>query len=133
MINIYGINLFNFFNSYTKDVIIYVLRVFWFKYQCGYGLKDSLLEICHFATAVCNYRMQLVWLHFQLHATHATANSPSCIKPVACAFSCMSQYVYEQVYTFGLYGFIHPYSIPTVVSATACNYTGCVHTALHAN
>jgi hypothetical protein len=32
MVNIYGINLFNFFNSYTKDVIIYVLRVFWSKY-----------------------------------------------------------------------------------------------------
>jgi hypothetical protein len=28
MVNIYGINLFNFLNSYTKDVIIYVLRVF---------------------------------------------------------------------------------------------------------
>ncbi len=32
MVNIYGINLFNFFNSYTKDVIIYVLKVFWSKY-----------------------------------------------------------------------------------------------------
>jgi hypothetical protein len=32
MINIYGINFFNFFNSYTKDVIIYVLKVFWFRY-----------------------------------------------------------------------------------------------------
>jgi hypothetical protein len=31
-VNIYGINLFNFFNSYTKDVIIYVLKVFWSKY-----------------------------------------------------------------------------------------------------
>jgi hypothetical protein len=28
MVNIYGINLFYFFNSYTKDVIIYVLKVF---------------------------------------------------------------------------------------------------------
>jgi hypothetical protein len=28
MVNIYGLNLFNFFNSYTKDVIIYVLKVF---------------------------------------------------------------------------------------------------------
>ncbi len=28
VVNIYGINLFNFLNSYTKDVIIYVLRVF---------------------------------------------------------------------------------------------------------
>jgi len=27
-VNIYGINLFNFFNSYTKDVIIYILKVF---------------------------------------------------------------------------------------------------------
>jgi hypothetical protein len=32
VVNIYGINLFNFFNSYTKDVIIYVLKVFWSKY-----------------------------------------------------------------------------------------------------
>jgi hypothetical protein len=32
MVNIYDINLFNFFNSYTKDVIIYVLKVFWFRY-----------------------------------------------------------------------------------------------------
>jgi hypothetical protein len=40
MVNIYGINLFNFFNSYTKDVIIYVLKVFWSRYQCGYGLEE---------------------------------------------------------------------------------------------
>ncbi len=40
MVNIYGINLFNFFNSYTKDVIIYVLKVFWSRYQCRYGPKD---------------------------------------------------------------------------------------------
>jgi hypothetical protein len=40
MVNIYGINLFYFFNSYTKDVIIYVLKVFWSRYQCGYRPKD---------------------------------------------------------------------------------------------
>jgi hypothetical protein len=40
MVNIYGINLFNFLNSYTNNVIIYVLKVFWSRYQCGYGLKD---------------------------------------------------------------------------------------------
>jgi hypothetical protein len=40
VVNIYGINLFSFFNSYTKDVIIYVLRVFWSKYQCGHGPED---------------------------------------------------------------------------------------------
>jgi hypothetical protein len=28
VVNIYGINLFYFFNSYTKDVNIYILRVF---------------------------------------------------------------------------------------------------------
>ncbi len=28
MVNIYGINLFNFFNSYTKDVIIYISKFF---------------------------------------------------------------------------------------------------------
>jgi hypothetical protein len=32
MVNIYGINLFYFFNSYTKGVIIYVLKVFWSRY-----------------------------------------------------------------------------------------------------
>jgi hypothetical protein len=40
VINIYGINFFNFFNSYIKDVIIYVLKVFCFKYQCRYGPED---------------------------------------------------------------------------------------------
>jgi hypothetical protein len=40
MVNIYDINFFYFFTPYTEDVIFYVLRVFWFKYQCGYGLKD---------------------------------------------------------------------------------------------
>jgi hypothetical protein len=40
MVNIYGINLFNFCNSYTKDVIIYILKVFWSRYQCGYGPED---------------------------------------------------------------------------------------------
>jgi hypothetical protein len=40
MVNIYGINLFYFFNSYTKDVIIYILKVFWYRYQCGYGTED---------------------------------------------------------------------------------------------
>jgi len=28
VVNIYGIHLFNFLNSYTNDVIIYVLKVF---------------------------------------------------------------------------------------------------------
>jgi hypothetical protein len=40
VVNIYSINIFNFLNSYTKDVIIYVLKFFWSKYQCGYGPKD---------------------------------------------------------------------------------------------
>jgi hypothetical protein len=40
MVNIYAINLFYFFNSYTKNVIIYILKVFWSRYQCGYGPKD---------------------------------------------------------------------------------------------
>jgi hypothetical protein len=40
VVNIYGINLFNFFNSYTKDVIIYILKSFWSRYQCRYGPKD---------------------------------------------------------------------------------------------
>jgi hypothetical protein len=32
MVNIHGINIFNFFNSYTKNVIIYNLNVFWSRY-----------------------------------------------------------------------------------------------------
>ncbi len=40
MVNIYGTNIFYFFNSYPKDVIIYVFRVFWSRYQCEYGPED---------------------------------------------------------------------------------------------
>jgi hypothetical protein len=40
MVNIYGINLFYFFNSYTKNVIVYILKFFWCRYQCEYGPKD---------------------------------------------------------------------------------------------
>jgi hypothetical protein len=36
MVNIYGINLFNFFNSYTKDVIIYSWKFF------GLGIKANM-------------------------------------------------------------------------------------------
>jgi hypothetical protein len=39
----------------------------------------------------------------------------------------------QSVYTVGLYGFIHPYSTITIVSATTCNYRGCVPIALHVN
>ncbi len=39
MVNIYGINFFNFCNSYTKVVIIYVFKKIWSRYQCGYGLE----------------------------------------------------------------------------------------------
>jgi hypothetical protein len=47
MVNIYGINLSNFFNSYSKDVIIYVLKVFWSRYQCGYGPEDHQKNLTH--------------------------------------------------------------------------------------
>jgi hypothetical protein len=47
MVNMYGINLFYFFNSYTKDVIIYILKVFWSRYQCGYGPKDYQKNSTH--------------------------------------------------------------------------------------
>jgi hypothetical protein len=47
MVNINGINLFYFFNSYTKDAIIYVLNFFWFRYQCGYGLEDYKKNSTH--------------------------------------------------------------------------------------
>jgi len=47
VVNIYGINFFNFFNSYTKHVIIHVLNVFWYKYQCRYGLEDYWEDSTH--------------------------------------------------------------------------------------
>ncbi len=47
VVNIYGINLFNFFNSYTKDVIIYVLKVFWSRYQCECGPEDYWENTTH--------------------------------------------------------------------------------------
>ncbi len=39
MVNIYEINFLNLFNSYTKYIIVYILNVFWFIYQFGYGPK----------------------------------------------------------------------------------------------
>ncbi len=45
--NIYGINLFNLFNSYTKDIIIYILSVFWSMYQCEYGPEDYWKDSTH--------------------------------------------------------------------------------------
>jgi hypothetical protein len=47
MVNIYGINLFYLFNSYTKDVIIYILKVFWSRYQCRYGPEDYRKNSTH--------------------------------------------------------------------------------------
>jgi hypothetical protein len=47
MVNIYGINLFYFFDSYAKVVIIYILKVFWSRYQSGYGPKDYLENSTH--------------------------------------------------------------------------------------
>jgi hypothetical protein len=52
----------------------------------------------------------------------------SCMK---LAVACDSRII--QVHMVGLYDFIHPYSILAVGRATACNYRGCVHTALHVN
>jgi hypothetical protein len=39
VVDIYGINLFYLFNSYTKNVIIYVLRLFWFSISVGMDQK----------------------------------------------------------------------------------------------
>jgi len=47
MVNIYGINLFYFFNSFTKDVIIYILKVFWSRYQCRCGSEDYRKNSTH--------------------------------------------------------------------------------------
>ncbi len=86
---------------------------------------NSLLEIWHFATVLCNWFLVACdtcnWKFAQLRTT-------SCMKFVV---ACDSRII--QVHTVGLYGFIHPYSILAVVRATACNYRGCVHTASHVN
>jgi hypothetical protein len=85
----------------------------------------SLLEIWHFAIVLCNWFPVACdtcnWKFAQLRTT-------SCMK---FAVACDSRII--QVHTVGLYGFIHPYSILAVGRATACNYRGCVHTALHVN
>ncbi len=73
--------------------------------------------------AFCNCLMQLVFNCMR----HATGNLPSCLRQVACDSRII------QVHTVGLYDFIHPYSILAVGRATACNYRGCIHTALHVN
>jgi hypothetical protein len=84
-----------------------------------------LLEIWHFATVLCNWFPVACdtcnWKFAQLRTT-------SCMK---FAVACDSHII--QVYTVGLYGFIHPYFILAVGRATACNYKGYVHTALHVN
>ncbi len=71
VVNIYGINLFNFFHSYTKDEIIYVLSVFWFRYQCKYGPKDyrensidiwSIKWRCLASSSIKHLYTWLMWL-----------------------------------------------------------------------
>jgi hypothetical protein len=42
-----ALTFFNFFNSYSKDVIIYVLTFFWYKYQCGYEQEDYWYNLTH--------------------------------------------------------------------------------------
>jgi len=88
-------------------------------------LQAPLLEIWHFATILCNWFSVACdtcnWKFAQLPKT-------SCMKFVV---TCNSRII--QVHTIGLYGFIHPYSILAVGRATACNYRGCVHIALHVN
>jgi hypothetical protein len=85
----------------------------------------ALLEIWHFATVLCNWFSVVCdrcnWKFAQLPKT-------SCMK---IAVACNSRII--QVHTVGLNGFIHPYSILAVGRATACNYRGCVHIALHVN
>ncbi len=74
VVNIYGINLFNFFNSYTEDIIIYVLKVFWSKYQCRYGPEDywknsthtkSIKRRCLMSFSIKSLTHNLMWLESQ--------------------------------------------------------------------
>jgi len=85
----------------------------------------ALLEIWHFAIVLCNWFSVACdtcnWKFTQLPKT-------SCMK---FGVACDNRII--QVHTVGLYSFIHPYSILAVGRATACNYRGCVHTALHVN
>jgi hypothetical protein len=97
-------------------------------YSTGLWTKKrmcTLLEIWHFATPLCNWFPVACdtcnWKFAQLRTT-------SCMKFAIACDSCIIQ-----VYTVGLYGFIHPYFILAVGRATACNYRGYVHTALHVN
>ncbi len=74
MVNIYGINLFNLFNSYTKDVIIYVLKVFWSRYQCGYGPKNYRENSTHTRSIKrrCLTSFSIKCLYTQLDVTEIT-------------------------------------------------------------
>jgi hypothetical protein len=63
---------------------------------------------------------------FQLQPTIATENLPNCLRQVAAKLQLHLTVRIWEVYTVGLYNFIHPYSILTVVRATTCNYRGCI-------
>jgi len=97
-----------------------------FPFQILFGFSiNTLLEIWHFATVLCNWFSVACdtcnWKFAQLPKTSY----------VKFAVACDSRII--QVHTVGLYSFIHPYSILAVGRATACNYRGCVHIALHVN
>ncbi len=116
--------LFHFFLAScfsTTSKLVHHFKLFYIFYQ----KPNALLEIWHFATVLCNWFPVACdtcnWKFAQLRTT-------SCMK---FALACDSRII--QVHTVGLYSFIHPYSILAVGRATACNYRGCVHTALHVN
>jgi len=116
VVNIYGIN-FNFFkNSYTKDVIIYVLNVFWFKYQCGYALDDYREDSTHiqFIKWGCLMSFLIKCLYTWLdvveimiyHKAHTWVNGSFVhgehdLKSISCMFHyapCMSQTLKEHIW-----------------------------------
>jgi hypothetical protein len=116
MVNIYGINLFNFFNSYTKDVIIYILKVFWSRCQCRYGPEDyrensthiwsikqgcltSFLIKCLYTrpdvAKITIYHKAHTWIDRSFaHGEH----DPESISRMSCYAPCMSQALKDHIW-----------------------------------
>jgi hypothetical protein len=115
VVNIYGINLFNFFNLYTKNVIIYVLRIFWFRYQWGYGPKDYQENSTHirFIKRGCLVSFSIKCLytwpnvakitiyykaHTQIYGSFAhDEHDPKSIFRMSCYVPCMSQALNDHI------------------------------------
>jgi len=103
VVNIYGINLFNLFNSYTKNIIIYILSDFWSMYQCGYGLEDHREDLTHIGfikwTCLMSFLIKHLCTRLNVpnitiyHKAHTWANGSFAHREHDLEFiSCMSHY-----------------------------------------